>query len=215
VSALSVSRSSYAGGTAVPATLPAWEYDSGEYGTVYFKTALGLWTLENIVGTERFHQAMREYLTTYRFKHPTGADFRASLEGSLDTDLSWLFDEYLPGTGVIDYAVGPIRNDSTGSTVTVERVGEVPAPVDVRVTLASGAQQTRQWDGSDSSEVYTFSASDPAVKVEVDPGQKLAAELNVVNNTATSQASLVPALTFAERLIFWLQSIVQSVGLFG
>jgi hypothetical protein len=39
------------------------EYDDAAYGaTVYSKVGLGLWTLENIVGTEPFRRAMAEYL---------------------------------------------------------------------------------------------------------------------------------------------------------
>jgi hypothetical protein len=194
-----------------PATLPAWEYSPADYITVYSKTAMGLWTLENVVGTERFRRAMADYLAAFRFKHPTSADFRASLEGSLGDDLGWFFDDFMSGTGLIDYAAGAIEGDG----VRVAREGEVPAPVDVRITLASGAQQDQTWDGQGASTSFATPPGDPAVRVEVDPARKLKAELDRLDNAVGSGAQLGPALTFGGRLAFWLQAAVQSLGLFG
>ncbi|HEX9372772.1 MAG TPA: M1 family aminopeptidase, partial [Roseiflexaceae bacterium] len=215
VSAAAIDQGQYAAFPDVPATLPAWQYSDTSYIAVYSKTAMGLWTLERVVGTERFRRAMADYLAAYRFKHPTGADFRASLERSLGGDLGWFFDDFLSGTGVIDYAAAPIPSDGGGSTVWVIRQGAVRAPVEVRVTLASGAQQTRGWDGRAESVSMSFPAGDPVVRVEVDPERKLKAELDVLDNGVSAAPEVGPALTLSGRLVFWLQSFVHSIGLFG
>jgi hypothetical protein len=165
-----------------PATQPAWSYEDSDYGSaVYGKTALGLWTLEGVVGTTAFRRAMAEYLTEYRFKHPTGADFRAVLERSLG-DQSWFFDDYMNGTGVISYVAGPIATTASGSIVHVRRDGEVRAPVEVRVTLVDGAQEIKSWDGQTEETSFTFPAGNPVTKVEVDPEDKLKAEKDRTDN---------------------------------
>lgn len=197
-----------------PVTLPAWQY-GGDYDEVYSKTAIGLWTLERVVGTERFRHAMAEYLARYRFKHPNGADFRSSLERSLGGDLSWFFDDYLAGTGRIDYAAGSIDNNPDGPSVWVARQGSVRAPVEVAVTLAGGERKTMTWDGHGQITRFRFAPGAQVVSVEVDPQRKLAAEVNVLDNGVTLQPSSGPALTFGGRLVFWFQALVQSVGLFG
>lgn len=196
-----------------PATLPAWEYSTVAYITVYSKTAMGLWTLEGVVGTDRFRHAMADYLAAYRYKHPTGADFRASLERSLGGDLGWFFDDFMNGAGVIDYAAGPI--DPGGGSVRIAREGAVPAPVDVRLTLASGAQHKQIWDGQGESTSFSAPPGDPVVRVEIDPERKLKAELDRLDNGASAGVELGPALTVGGRLAFWLQAVVQSLGLFG
>jgi hypothetical protein len=165
------------------ATLPAWQYNSSHYGSaVYGKTALGLWTLERVVGTTAFRKAMAEYLAEYRFKHPTGADFRAVLERSLG-DKSWFFDDYMNGDGVIAYVADPIETTTSGSIAHVRRVGEVRAPVEIRVTLADGTQQIESWDGRTKETSFTYPAGNPVTKVEVDPEDKLKAEKDKLNNT--------------------------------
>ncbi|HEU5014643.1 MAG TPA: M1 family metallopeptidase [Roseiflexaceae bacterium] len=213
ISAAQLDRTQYAAAPNEPATLPSWKYSGTAYSAdVYGKTAVALWTLENIVGTQRFRQAMSNYLTQYRFKHPTGADFRASLKQSLGSDADWFFD-YMDGSGEIDYAVGGIVDN--GSGVIIHRLGEAIVPVEVRVTRASGKQEIRRWDGALTNVRYDFGGSDPVVRVAVDPDHKLVAELDVLNNQASTQFQTAPTITLGGRLAFWFQVIAQAVGLFG
>jgi hypothetical protein len=216
ISALALERTQYAAAPDVAADLPASSYSQTEYGAaVYAKTALGLWTLENTVGSERFRRGMAEYLARYRFKHPSAADFRSSIEQSLGGDLGWFFDDYLGSPGVIDYAADPIAHSEAGDSVTVRRVGQVPAPVDIQITLASGAQQVRQWDGRAERISYSFPSSDPVSQVVVDPEHKLVAELNRLDNGVAARVQTVPAITLGGRLAFLFQVIAQLLGQFG
>jgi aminopeptidase N len=176
---------------------------------------VGLFTLEQVVGTERFRQAMADYLETYRYRHPTSADFRQSLESSLDTDLDWFFDDFIGGTGVIDYAVGEIENTPMGSTVTITRTGEVRVPVEIRVTLASGAQQMRTWEAREQQTSLTFPPGDPVRQVKIDPEYKLAAEFDRMDNGISTTVEVGPTTTLGGRLLFLFQAVVQTVGLFG
>ncbi len=209
-------RTQYAVSRNQPANLPAWEYGDAAYGAaVYSKPSLGLLMLENVVGTEPFRRAMAAYLEAYRWKHPTAADFRASVEQSLDQDLGWFFDDYLAGPGVVDYAVSGIEQTAAGSTVRLSREGAVRVPVEVEVTLASGAKRAEVWDGRAESTTLTFPAADPVVRVVIDPMRELAAELDVLDNAAATRVQAGPALTVGGRLAFWTQVIVQMLGLWG
>jgi aminopeptidase N len=169
-----------------PATLPAWEYNSNNLGAaVYGKTALGLWMLEGVVGTERLRAAMADYLALYRFKHPTGADFRDVLERALG-EQSWFFDDYLNGDGVVDYKAEAIETTAGGSIVRVSRQGTVPAPVDIRITLADGTQQLKTWYGQANTVTFGFSPTQAVTKVEVDPEHKLKPEVYLINNSISA-----------------------------
>ncbi len=200
-----------------PGDLPAWAYGEFDYaGIVYNKNPLGLWTLENVVGSQRFRQAMSNYLTDWRFKHPTGADFRASLEQSLaGDDLGWFFDEFIATSGVIDYAVGPIENQATVSNVEIRREGSVRPPVEVRITFADGTQETITWDGQAESTVLTFPEYGAIVRVEIDPERKLMAELDITDNSAGSLIQPGPTVIVSGRLLFWLQMFISFLGLIG
>jgi len=180
--AVAFEQSLYASRAGLSATLPAWRYTDGEYSVVYSKTALGLWTLEGVVGVEPFRQAMARYLLQSRFKHPNGADFRAALERELG-DLRWLFDDYLSGSGVIDYAVARIEHSDDASTVLVVRKGAVRVPIDILITFKSGAQQLQTWDGQAPNVELSFAGRNAVVRAEVDPFRKLKAELYRPDNS--------------------------------
>jgi hypothetical protein len=181
----------YAPRSNLPATLPSWQYANGTYVVVYSKTALGLWTLEEVAGADRFRGAMAGYLAQYRFKHPNGTDFRAALEHELG-DLGWLFDDYLSSSGTIDYAVEQIEYTDVESRVRVVRKGAVRVPIDILVTFANGTQQQQTWDGQVTSVELTFPISDPVVLAKVDPYRKLKAELKRLDNSTGTWRALLP-----------------------
>lgn len=214
MSAAAYDLAAYASSPRVRSDLPAWEY-GGEYGVAaYNKPAVALLTLERVVGAERFRAAMAAYLAAWAYRHPTTADFRAAMEAELG-DLSWFFDDLIGGTGVVGYRVLPIAAGPEGDSVTVERTGEVPVPVELRVRLASGREETLQFDGAAPSLTRRFPAGDPVVEAVIDPEHRLYAELDRTDNGAYAGARVAPTAALAARLAFWLQTIVQTVGLLG
>lgn len=100
---------------------------TGTYGnTVYRKTSALLNTLRNLAGPERFDQAFRAYVDTWRFRHPTGADLEAALlrglgprvtvEGTgpegqpVELDLRDFLEQGLRTTADVDFSVARISN---------------------------------------------------------------------------------------------------------
>ncbi|QPH41247.1 M1 family metallopeptidase [Pedobacter endophyticus] len=73
---------------------PAADFKSSdEYGLIsYAKTALWLYLLEAQVGQEKFDKAFQVYFSEWKNKHPTPADFKASMEKSLGFNLDKYFD---------------------------------------------------------------------------------------------------------------------------
>ncbi|HZG68917.1 MAG TPA: M1 family aminopeptidase, partial [Herpetosiphonaceae bacterium] len=210
-------RAQYSAEPEEPATRAARDYEGLAYGSaVYSKPAVGLATLEQVVGTERMRTAMKAYLEAFRFRHPTAADFRASLETSLDQDLDWFFDDFLATGGEIDYAVGDVRQTGAGTEIRVSREGAVAAPVEVRVTLDHGEQIVREWDGSTQELVFNAGdASNRVLSVEVDPQLKLVAELDRLDNGRHLRPDIPAAAGVGGRLAFWMQLLGQLLGMAG
>jgi hypothetical protein len=214
LSAAAYDLSSYAIGPEVRADQPAWTYGSEYAIAAYSKPAVGLLTLERVVGTGRFREAMAAYLAEWRYRHPTGADFRASLEAELG-ELDWFFDDFIGGTGVIGYRALPIAEGPDGITVRVERTGEVRAPAEVLVRFSSGREERLQIDPAAESFEQVFPAGDPVRAVEVDPEHKLYAELDRRDNGVYAEVRFAPLVAIGARLAFWTQVIAQTIGLFG
>ncbi|MDB5252854.1 MAG: peptidase [Flaviaesturariibacter sp.] len=58
---------------------------------VYIKTALWMHVMEKTLGREALEKAIQDYFTEWKFRHPYPEDFKASLERSLQKDLTALF----------------------------------------------------------------------------------------------------------------------------
>jgi len=107
----------------------------------YYKGATFLSQLSYIVGDDVFYPAMREYYYTWRYKHPTPDDFKRIMEKAADMDLDWYFTLWIGGTKTIDYSIAEVNESKKNTEVIVERIGQMPMPVELLVTLKDDSQQ--------------------------------------------------------------------------
>ena len=88
-------------------------------------------------------------------------------------------------------------------------------PVEVRVFFEDGAEVTEWWDGKERNASFTYKRGVRAVKASVDPEGKIAADVNVINNSRTVTPPAAVTRPFTARLVFWLQTLLQFVGAFA
>jgi Peptidase family M1 domain len=100
---------------------PGWEFSESNFKSlIYSKTATTLRTVEALIGTEAMDHLIQNYFERWKFKHPRGKDFMASLKSGLaatkDTVLARqvydLFETGIYGTSVLDYSVHHISNET-------------------------------------------------------------------------------------------------------
>ena len=121
-------------------TLGSLAYGVGAYD----KPALALRSLEYLIGEETVRTVLRRFYTRFRFRHPTGSDFRELVGEAAGEDMEWFFSQVWDGTGILDYAVTGVtsrRDDEGGfyvSEVTAQRLGEVVVPQILRIAFAGG-----------------------------------------------------------------------------
>ncbi len=96
----------------------AWEnYDRNSYGAnSYSRPGLVLQTLRNYLGPETMNDAMRAYVSRWRFKHPKTGDFVQVMSDVAGEDLNWYFHQALFTNAVLDYAVSNLKSDELQET---------------------------------------------------------------------------------------------------
>lgn len=104
----------------------------------YRKGGLALLHLEYIMGKDKFDAAMLRYYNTWKFKHPNAVDFEVIMEKESGMELSWFFDYWIKTTKTIDYAITNVAVEGKGSKVELERIGLMPMPLDLVLTLSNG-----------------------------------------------------------------------------
>ncbi|MGB0892572.1 MAG: M1 family aminopeptidase, partial [Flavobacteriaceae bacterium] len=165
------------------------------YGVAsYSKGNIFLSQLEYVIGKENVAKGLKKYFKDFSFKHPTPNDIKRSMEKVSGIHLDWYLNEWTQTTHTIDYGIKSVD----GKTITLERVGKMPMPMDVAVTYTDGTSEnfniplrimrgnkpttaTVLKDWTWAHPTYTFTTSKEVKSVEIDPS-KLMADVNLANN---------------------------------
>jgi len=179
----------------------------GNYGMVYYKTAVMLYNLQYVLGDELFLNAMKHYVKTWKFKHPYPEDFRKTIIEYTKVDLNWFFDQWLETTKTIDYSLKSVEKlDSLDHyEITIERKGRMEMPIDLTITTKNGitydyhipntwfvkkttATVLPKWYGWDLLQPeykFTIQIAGGIKDIVIDP-QRLMADLDLRNNSYKS-----------------------------
>jgi hypothetical protein len=180
-----------------PQTTHSDRYHSNmAYGiAAYNKGEVFLAQLAYVIGKENLDNTLKKYFTDFSFKHPRPIDIIRSAEKVSGLELDWYLTDWTQTTNTIDYAVTSIE----GSTINLERIGQMPMPIDLTVTYVDGTTEdyyiplqmmrgekpttaTLVKDWAWAYPTYSFNAKKAVKSVQIDP-KGLMADVDKVNNS--------------------------------
>jgi hypothetical protein len=165
------------------------------YGVAsYSKGSIFLSQLEYIIGAENVANGLKKYFADFSFKHPTPNDVKRSMEKVSGIHLDWYLNEWTQTIHTIDYGIKSVDEKN----VTLERIGQMPMPIDLEVTYTDGSKEnfniplrmmrgnkptsaTVLEDWAWANPVYSFTVSKNIKSVTIDKS-KLMADVNDENN---------------------------------
>lgn len=105
------------------------------YGiAAYSKGAVFLSQLEYVIGKDNLNKTLLRYYKEWAFKHPTPNDFIRVAEKVSGAELDWYLTDWTQTTNTIDYGIKNIVSEKEKTIVTIERIGLMPMPIDLKVT---------------------------------------------------------------------------------
>ena len=213
--------------------------------TVYDRGAGALRTIAWEVGPAVFARIMRTYAERWAFRHPGTDDFLDVASEVAGRDLRPLGTALLRGTAGLDDAVeelsckriapggGPGMYDRDGGPpvfrpaarggeddrarceVLVERHGDLPLPLDVRLTFEDGTHLTESVPPGEVWRRVTTERPFPGGRVvlaEAHPGAPPQLDTNRLNDARSLQPTPAPASTVAGWLLYSAQILSAAVG---
>jgi len=219
----------------------SWKFmEEDSYGAnSYSKAELMLRTLKRFLGEELFGKMIKAYSTRWWFKHPGPKDFYDVVSEFSGQDMSWFLDQFVHGSGKLDYAVSKIANQRQiqpegwfdgkyqkslhekqekalyESEVLVRRLGEVKIPVDVLIIFEDGKEIRENWDGQYRWKKFTFKGSVKIKTAIVDPEFKLVLDVNRTNNSMMRKSNCLAPLKWTSNWLVWLQHALEFFTIFG
>lgn len=113
------------------------------YGiSAYSKGAIFLSQLGYVIGQDKLMETIKKYYGDFKFKHPVPNDIKRSAEKVSGMELNWYLTDWTQTTNTIDYGIKSVEADGEKTKVTLERIGEMPMPLDILVVGKDGTQET-------------------------------------------------------------------------
>jgi hypothetical protein len=171
----------------------------------YSKGGTFLGFLGYIVGDSVRDKILINYYNTWKFKHPNANDFIRVAEKTSGIQLQWFKEYWMNSTKTVDYGLNDIQATTTGAIISIQRIGKMPAPVEVLVNYKDGTSElhyvpldlmlgNKAAEGSVNRIVhpeckwvqptYTFETTKPLStlkSIEIDPSHRLP-DVNRTNN---------------------------------
>jgi len=135
------------------------------YGRAFFAYV----ALEELLGSDLFKIAMKEYISRWNNKHPLPYDFFFTFNDASGEDLSWFWKPWFYEFGYCD--LGLEQNDE-GDFI-VKMIGNQPVPVEVKVVYDDGKEQiikesTRVWKNGNKEFVLDIDENKKVSSIEID-----------------------------------------------
>ena len=114
-------------------------YGGTFYGfQTYGKTTMMFSMLGGIVGDDAMNTAIRKFMETWKFKHPSPWDFTFFMNKELGRDLNWFWYYWLFTTESVNGSIKNVVAVGEKTQITIHQAGEMPSPVVLKVEFAGG-----------------------------------------------------------------------------
>lgn len=100
----------------------------------YTRSANAFYFLRELMGTEKFNEAMQLYMKRWARKHPTPYDFFFTFEEVAGEDLSWYWNPWFFEFGYPDLAIELVSDHE----VVISKKGNIPVPLKVTIWYEDG-----------------------------------------------------------------------------
>jgi len=115
---------------------------NGIYGaSAYNKGAVFMAQLGYVIGEENLSKTITRYFDEWKFKHPTPNDFKRIAEKVSGMQLDWYLTDWTQTTNTIDYGIKEVLEKGNKTSITLERIGLMPIPIDLYVEYTDGTQE--------------------------------------------------------------------------
>jgi hypothetical protein len=108
----------------------------------YSKGEIFLTQLIYVIGKENLDKTLKKYYQDFKFKHPTPNDIKRTAERVSGANLDWYLTDWTQTTNTIDYAIKDVKEDADKTKITLERIGRMPMPIDLKVEYTDGTSES-------------------------------------------------------------------------
>jgi hypothetical protein len=108
----------------------------------YVKGSIFLSQLGYVIGQDNLAKTVKRYFQDFKFKHPTPNDIKRTAERVSGANLDWYLVDWTETVNTIDYGIAAVKENGEGTTISLERIGRMPMPIDLTVEYVDGTTES-------------------------------------------------------------------------
>jgi hypothetical protein len=108
----------------------------------YVKGSIFLSQLGYVIGQDNLAKTIKRYYQDFKFKHPTPNDIKRSAERVSGANLDWYLVDWTETINTIDYGIKAVTENGDQTTISLERIGRMPMPIDLTVEYLDGSTES-------------------------------------------------------------------------
>lgn len=127
-----------------PQTTHGDRYDENRPYSIssYVKGSMFLSQLNYLIGKDKTAETIKRYFYDFKFKHPTPNDIKRTAERVSGANLDWYLVDWTQTLNTIDYGIKAVTDNGDKTTVSLERIGRMPMPIDLLVEYTDGTTES-------------------------------------------------------------------------
>ena len=131
-------------GKELPQTTHADRFDENRVYSItsYSKGELFLTQLIYLIGKENVMKTLKKYYADFKFKHPNPNDIKRVAEKVSGAELGWYLTDWTQTTNTIDYGIKDVKESGNEASISLERIGRMPMPIDIVVEYNDGSKES-------------------------------------------------------------------------
>jgi Peptidase family M1 domain len=128
----------------VPPMVRARNLGTAYRNASYQRPSQAYFTLLDLLGYEKFHACMTEYMNRWKGKHPAPFDFFQTWNDASGQNLDWFWKPWFFDWGYPDLGIQGVITDEAAhcQVIMIERKGNIPVPIQLDVEYSDGSKET-------------------------------------------------------------------------
>ncbi|WP_276371922.1 M1 family metallopeptidase [Chryseolinea sp. H1M3-3] len=152
------------------------------------KPALGFHYVKEMLGDEKFSEALRFFIDNWKGKHPSPYDFFNCLNTGSRTDLNWFWNDWFFSKISPDLAIKSVSKKRHNYIITIQKIGIGMVPIHLTIFFEDGTQQSYKNDiscWSKGNDVYTIKMRSNGSIKKIALGNDFDVDIDKSNNVWT------------------------------
>jgi hypothetical protein len=107
----------------------------------YSRPAIAYYLLRNLMGDDKFKEALHLFINRWNGKHPIPYDFFFTFDQVNGESLKWFWNPWFFERGYADLAIKDVTANDDENMIIIEKLGLLPVPIKLKVAYADSSEE--------------------------------------------------------------------------